>query len=57
MGQATQKVLEAMGVICLRSESPRDVVETVEAGLNMAFQGGNAVAVLFTQKLLGAKKF
>ena len=57
MGQATQPVLEAMGVICLRADSPGEVVETVQAAITMAFQGGNAVAVLFTQKLLGAKKF
>ena len=30
---------------------------TVGAALTMTFQAGNAVAVLFTQKLLGAKKF
>ena len=52
-----QPVLEAMGVICLRSESPQDVLATVGAALTMTFQAGNAVAVLFTQKLLGAKKF
>jgi sulfopyruvate decarboxylase alpha subunit len=57
MGQATQPVLEAMGVICLRSESPQDVIATVSAAITMAFQAGNPVAVLFTQKLLGAKKF
>jgi sulfopyruvate decarboxylase alpha subunit len=57
MGQATQPVLEAMGVICLRSESRQDVLATVQAALTMTFQAGNAVAVLFTQKLLGAKKF
>lgn len=57
MGQATQPVLEAMGVICLRAESPQDVLATVGAALTMTFQAGSAVAVLFTQKLLGAKKF
>ena len=57
MGQATQPVLEAMGVICLRAESKQDVLATVQAALTMTFQAGNAVAVLFTQKLLGAKKF
>jgi sulfopyruvate decarboxylase alpha subunit len=57
MGQATQPVLEAMGVICLRSESPQDVIPTVTAAITMAFRAGNPVAVLFTQKLLGAKKF
>ena len=57
MGQATQKVLEAMGVICLRAESPDEVVGMVGAAITTAFQGGEAVAVLLTQRLLGAKKF
>ena len=57
MGQAVEPVLEAMGVICLRIERPEDVVPTVSAALTMVFQGGNAVAVLLTQKLLGAKQF
>jgi sulfopyruvate decarboxylase alpha subunit len=57
MGQAVEPVLAAMGVICLRVEHPDDVVPTVDAALTMAFQGGNAVAVLLTQKLIGAKQF
>ena len=57
MGKATQPVLEAMDVTCLRSESPDDVLATVQAALTMVFQANRAVAVLFTQKLLGAKKF
>lgn len=57
MGQAVEPVLAAMGVICLRVERPEDVVPTVGAALTMAFQGGNAVAVLLTQKLIGAKQF
>jgi sulfopyruvate decarboxylase TPP-binding subunit len=57
MGQAVEPVLQAMGVICLRIDAPQDVIPTVEAALTMAFQGGNAVAVLLTQKLLGAKLF
>ncbi len=57
MGQAVEPVLAAMGVICLRAEHPEDVVPTVGAALTMAFQGGNAVAVLLTQKLIGAKQF
>src|SRR5262249_17037744 len=57
MGKACAPVLEAMGVTCLRAESPDDVLATVAAALTMAFQAGRAVAVLFTQKLLGAKKF
>jgi sulfopyruvate decarboxylase alpha subunit len=57
MGQAVEPVLSAMGVICLRAEQPEEVVPTVGAALTMAFQGGNAVAVLLTQKLIGAKQF
>lgn len=57
MGQAVEPVLSAMGVICLRIERPEEVVPTVSAALTMVFQSGNAVAVLLTQKLLGAKQF
>src|ERR1051325_10599910 len=57
MGQAVEPVLSAMGVICLRVEEAEEVVPTVSAALTMVFQGGNAVAVLLTQKLLGAKAF
>jgi sulfopyruvate decarboxylase alpha subunit len=57
MGQAVEKVLSAMDVICLRVEQPEEVVPTVGAALTMAFQGGTAVAVLLTQRLIGAKQF
>ena len=57
MGQAVRPVFEAMGVICLPIEQPEEVVPTVGAALTMVFQSGQAVAVLLTQKLLGAKQF
>lgn len=57
MGQAVRPVLEAMGVICLAVERPEDAAATVEAAATMAFKGGSAVAVLLTQKLIGAKAF
>jgi sulfopyruvate decarboxylase alpha subunit len=57
MGQAVEPVLEAMGVICMRVERPEEVTPTVTAALTMVFQSGNAVAVLLTQKLIGAKAF
>jgi sulfopyruvate decarboxylase TPP-binding subunit len=57
MGQAVEPVLQAMGVIVWRVDTPDDVVPTVEAALTTVFQSGNAVAVLLTQKLLGAKAF
>lgn len=57
MGQAVEAVMSAMGVICLRTERPEDVVGTVQAALTMTFKSGQSVAVLLGQKLLGAKKF
>jgi len=57
MGQATQAVLEAMGVICLRVDAQADVMSTGTAALTMAFKGRQAVAVLLGQKLIGAKPF
>ncbi len=57
MGQAVEPVLKAMGIICLRIEEPAEVVPTVGAACTMVFQGHEAVAVLLTQKLLGAKAF
>lgn len=57
MGQAVPAVFEAMDVIVLRATRPEDVVPTVSAALTMAFGAGQAVAVLLTQRLIGAKKF
>ncbi|HEY1798450.1 MAG TPA: phosphonopyruvate decarboxylase [Stellaceae bacterium] len=57
MGQAVEPILKEMGLIVVRIDRPEDVVPTVGAALTMAFQGGNGVAVLLTQKLLGAKAF
>lgn len=57
MGQATEPVLKAMGLVALRCDAPSDVIPTVTAGLTMVFQSGQAVAVLLGQRLIGAKKF
>jgi sulfopyruvate decarboxylase alpha subunit len=57
MGQATQPVLEAMGVICLRVERPEDLAKTMNAAFTMVFKSEQAVAVLLTQNLIGAKPF
>ena len=57
MGQATGPVLQAMGVMCFRADHSAEAIATVRAALTMVFQAGRAVAVLFTQKLLGAKRF
>ena len=54
MGKAVEPVLEAMG---FRVLEPDQVVPTADAAMTMAYKGGEAVAVLLTQKLIGAKAF
>ena len=57
MGKATQGVLELMGVTVLRVSRPEEVAETVRAGFDAAFEGGEPVAVLLSQSLIGRKKW
>lgn len=57
MGEATRLVLEAMGVRCLRVERPDEVEPVAEAAFTGAYTGGRAVAVLLSQRLIGAKPF
>ena len=57
MSRATQPALEAIGVRVLRAETPRDVVETVEAAAALAYEADQQIAVLIGQRLLGKKKW
>jgi sulfopyruvate decarboxylase TPP-binding subunit len=57
MGQAAVPVLEATGFRCLRAEQPGDVLDCARAGLTMAYKSNASVAVLLTQRLIGAKAF
>ena len=57
MGQAVEPVLETMGINCLRIEREEDVEQTIQAALTMVFKSEQRVAVLLTQRLLGAKAF
>ena len=57
MGQATPTVLEAMGMVCLRVEKAEDIEETVSAALRMSFSASQSIAVLLSQRLIGAKIF
>ena len=57
MSQATQKVLEAMGVIVYRVEREEDVASTVDAAARFAFESEQSVAVLLSQKLIGRKQW
>lgn len=57
MGQASEPILKTMGFITLRIDRPEDVVPTVDAAASMVWKSGQAVAILLTQKLIGAKAF
>lgn len=57
MGQGTPKVLEAMGVLVMSVDKAEDVKTTVDHAARSAFNGGQAVAVLLRQKLIGIKNF
>jgi sulfopyruvate decarboxylase alpha subunit len=57
MGNATQAVLEAMGVIVKRADSAADVPEMVSSTLRLAFNTYRPVALLIGQRVSGAKDF
>lgn len=57
MGQGTPKVLEAMGVLVMSVDKADEVKQTVDHAARSAFNGGQAVAVLLRQKLIGIKTF
>src|ERR1700687_2966983 len=57
MGQGTPKVLEAMGVLLYSVDKADEVKATVDAAARAAFNGGQSVAVLLRQKLIGIKDF
>jgi sulfopyruvate decarboxylase alpha subunit len=57
MGKATQGALELMGIHVLRASHPDEVEEIVSAGFDAAFEGGDKVAVLLGQSLIGRKKW
>ena len=57
MGAATQPVLTAAGVHVRRADRPDEVAEMVGASAALAFDSQIPVAVLFSQRLIGAKVF
>jgi sulfopyruvate decarboxylase alpha subunit len=57
MSRATQPSLEAIGMKVMRAEAADDLVETVQAAADFAFNGDSQVAVLIGQRLLGRKKW
>lgn len=57
MGTATADAFRLMGVHVMRADEARQVGPTAAAAIRMAYEGGNAVAVLLGQQLIGAKVF
>lgn len=57
MGSATPAVLTATGTHVRRADSPDDVAEIVAASASLAFDSQVPVAVLLSQRLIGAKVF
>lgn len=57
MGEATAPALAAIGVAVRTVARGEDVVETVAASARLAFNTGRAVAVLISQRVIGAKAF
>jgi len=57
MGNATQDVFEAMGVIVKRADSAEDVTEMASSAARLAFNTYRPVALLIGQRVSGAKDF
>jgi len=57
MGQGTPKTFEHAGFLVYRVEDPADAGLVTESAVRMAYDGSQPVAVLLSQRLIGAKKF
>jgi len=57
MSQATAPALTAMGVLVHQVDEADRVAETVDAAGRLAFNTGRSVAVLISQRIVGAKLF
>lgn len=57
MGQAVGPVLEAMGVLTYRVDADADLEPAAQAAIDAAWRGGQGVALVLSQKFLGAKPF
>ena len=57
MGEAVIPSLNAIGVYCLKIEHEDEIESCTKAALTMVFKGERSVAILLSQKLIGAKPF
>ena len=57
MGEATPAALELMGFKVMRANDANEVEDLIGAALDAAFEGGQQVALLLSQRLIGRKKW
>ena len=57
MGEAVIPSLNSMAVHCMKIENEDEIETNIQAALTMVFKGERSVAVLLSQKLIGAKPF
>jgi len=57
MGEATARVLEAMGVTVRRAESEGEISSLVKDALRSCYRDGSASAILIAQRVVGIKSF
>jgi sulfopyruvate decarboxylase alpha subunit len=57
MGLATEPALTAIGVRALRADTPAELLETAASATTLAFEADQQVAVLLSQRMIGAKKW
>jgi len=57
MGRAVEPTLQAMGVQTVRVDRLEDLADLMTSATTMAFESDQAVAVILSQWLLGAKKW
>ena len=55
MGRATEPALAAIGVRTMRADTADDLVASVQSAAALAFEADQQVAVIISQRLLGAK--
>ena len=57
MGRAVRAVFEAMGVVCMEAMTKQQVPTLFGQAADLAFNEGNAAALLISQQVIGAKSF
>ena len=57
MGSIVESTLRLAGFLTYKVETPGEAVETVDAACQMAFTGELPIAVLFSQRMIGPKRW